>query len=61
MLTPLTRKSIEEEIVNTKKYVTIAEEVDQLLIVGFIKETHYPEWLSNIILVKSSMANGECV
>lgn len=30
------------------------EEVDQLLAAKFIKETQYPEWLLNVVLVKKS-------
>lgn len=37
-----------------EKYVTIAKEVDHLPALGFIREAHYPEWLSNIILVKKA-------
>lgn len=37
---------------NKEKYAVIAEEVEQLLIAGFIREAHYPEWLSNMVLVK---------
>jgi len=30
----------------------IREEVDKLLIAGFIQEVHYPEWVANVVLVK---------
>lgn len=30
----------------------IANQVEDLLKVGFIREVNYPEWLSNVILVK---------
>lgn len=40
---------------STKKYTTITEEVDRLI--EFLKEAHYPEWLSNVVLVKK--ANGK--
>lgn len=42
----------------TEKCTAIAEEIDRLLEVGFIREAHYPEWLSNVMLVKK--ANGKC-
>lgn len=42
---------------SAKKYATIADEVDRLLAVGFIREAHYSEWLSNMVLVKKS--NGK--
>ena len=35
----------------------IAEEVDKLLKAGFIKEVNYPDWISNVVLVKK--ANGK--
>ncbi|KAF5446830.1 hypothetical protein F2P56_032429, partial [Juglans regia] len=41
----------------TEKYKAMAEEVDHLLVVGFIRETKYPRWLSNVVLVKKS--NGK--
>lgn len=37
-----------------EKYVAIVEVVDHLLAAGFIRETHYPEWLSNVVLVKKA-------
>ena len=33
------------------------EEVNKLLVVGFICEVYYPDWLANVILVKKS--NGK--
>jgi len=33
---------------------TVAEEVEKLLKVGFIREIDYPEWLANVVLVKKS-------
>jgi len=35
----------------------VAEEVEKLLKVGFIREVDYPEWLANVVLVKKS--NGK--
>ncbi|KAF5465384.1 hypothetical protein F2P56_015398 [Juglans regia] len=40
-----------------EKCATIAKEIDCLLAAGFIKEMYYPEWLSNVVLVKK--ANGK--
>ncbi|KAF5477476.1 hypothetical protein F2P56_004113 [Juglans regia] len=37
---------------SAEKYAIITEEVDCLLAVGFIREAHYLEWLSNVVLVK---------
>lgn len=37
-----------------------AEEVTKLLQAGFIREIHYPDWLSNIVLVKKATRSGEC-
>ena len=30
---------------------TIGEEITKVLVAGFIKEVHYPEWLDNPVLV----------
>ena len=30
------------------------EEVEKLLIAGFIREVYYPEWLANVVMVKKS-------
>lgn len=35
-----------------EKCTTITKEVNHLLAVGFIREVHYPDWLSNGMLVK---------
>ena len=35
----------------------IAEEVTKLLTAGFIREVYYPDWLTNVVLVKK--ANGK--
>ena len=35
----------------------IDEEVDKLLEAGFIRETTYPDWLANVVMVKK--ANGK--
>jgi hypothetical protein len=40
-----------------EKLKVIGEEVHKLLEVGFIKEVHHPEWLTNPILVKKK--NGK--
>ena len=39
-----------------ERQVAIAEEVDKLLKAGFIREVNYPNWVSNVVLVKK--ANG---
>jgi hypothetical protein len=39
----------------------VAEEVQKLLKAGFIREVVYPEWLANVVLVKKTPENGECV
>ena len=33
------------------------EEVEKLLVAGFIREVYYPEWLANVVVVKKS--NGK--
>lgn len=37
---------------SAEKYAAIKEEVEKLLTAKFIKESHYPEWLSNVVMVK---------
>ena len=41
----------------SERQKAIAEEVDKLLKVGFIREVNYPNWVSNVVLVKK--ANGK--
>ena len=36
------------------------EEVEKLLTTVFIREVYYPEWLTNIVVVKKSNRNGIC-
>ncbi|XP_042980034.1 uncharacterized protein LOC122310218 [Carya illinoinensis] len=54
-----THKTVRQKIrlFSAEKYATINEEVKRLLATGFIKKAHYPEWLSNVVLVKK--ANGK--
>ena len=35
----------------------VREEVTKLLTTGFIREVYYPDWLTNVVLVKK--ANGK--
>ena len=42
---------------NQERYETIKAEVEKLLKVGFIREVKYPEWISNVVLIKK--ANGK--
>ncbi|KAL5736657.1 hypothetical protein ACOSQ2_031445 [Xanthoceras sorbifolium] len=37
---------------NAKRYAALKEEVDKLLTNGFIRESYYPNWLANPVLVK---------
>ncbi|XP_059630132.1 uncharacterized protein LOC132273123 [Cornus florida] len=39
----------------------IAEEVDRLLDATFISEVHYPDWVSNVVVMQRKMTNGEYV
>ena len=41
----------------SERQKAIAEKVDKLLKVGFIREVNYPNWVSNVVLVKK--ANGK--
>ncbi|XP_052290095.1 uncharacterized protein LOC127899963 [Citrus sinensis] len=42
---------------NQEMYEAINTEVEKLLKAGFIREARYPEWISNVVLVKK--ANGK--
>ena len=42
---------------NQERYDAIEQEVDRLLAARFIRETVYPDWVSNVVLVKKS--NGK--
>ncbi|KAJ4715162.1 Retrovirus-related Pol polyprotein from transposon opus [Melia azedarach] len=37
---------------NQERYDAIEEEVDKLLRAGFIRESQYPDWVSNVVLVR---------
>lgn len=43
---------LKKSIFSSEKYQAIAEELDWLLAIGLIRETQYPKWLSNVVLVK---------
>ena len=42
---------------NAERYVALKEEVEKLLANGFIRESYYPDWLANPVLVKKN--NGK--
>ena len=42
---------------NQERYEAVNDEVEKLLRAGFIREVSYPEWISNVLLVKK--ANGK--
>ncbi|XP_024039511.1 uncharacterized protein LOC112098123 [Citrus clementina] len=42
---------------NQERYEAVNDEVEKLLRAGFIREVSYPEWISNVVLVKK--ANGK--
>ena len=42
---------------NPKRYATINDEVKKLVEAGSIREAYYPNWFSNIVLVKNT--NGK--
>ena len=50
----LSRKPVRQkrQAMDTKRYQAVKEEVDKLLSNGFIKESFYPSWLANPILVR---------
>ncbi|KAF5472223.1 hypothetical protein F2P56_008960 [Juglans regia] len=37
-----------------EKWTAIAKEIDSLLAIGFIREAHYLEWLSNVVLIRKA-------
>ena len=39
---------------NQERYEAINSEVEKLLKAGFIREAKYPEWISNVVLVKKA-------
>jgi hypothetical protein len=41
-----------------EKVEAVKDEVRRLLNAGFIREVTYPEWLANVVLVKTK--NGKC-
>lgn len=43
---------------NQERYKVINVEVEKLLRAGFIRETSYSEWISDVVLVNK--ANGKC-
>ena len=43
---------------NPERYTAINEEVGKLLATKFIREVHYPEWLANVVMVKSPTKSG---
>ena len=43
---------------DTERYQALKEEVDKLLSNDFIKESFYPSWLANSVLVKKPMESG---
>ena len=54
-----------KKLVQQKRWVfalernkAVMEEVEKLLIAGFIREVYYSKWLANVVMVKKS--NGKC-
>lgn len=41
-------------VMNAERYEVLKEEVDKLIRNNFIKESKYPDWVSNLVLVKKS-------
>jgi hypothetical protein len=44
-----------------EKRKAIGEEVDKLLVVGFIHEMNHPDWLANPVMTQTKSKNGGCV
>ena len=51
-----TRKPVQQKrrVFAPERNRAIVQEVEKLLIVGFIREVYYPEWLANVVMVKKS-------
>ena len=51
-----TRKPVQQKrrVFAHERNRAIVQEVEKLLIVGFIREVYYPEWLANVVMVKKS-------
>ena len=51
-----TRKLVQQKrrVFAHERNRAIVQEVEKLLIVGFIREVYYPEWLANVVMVKKS-------
>ena len=49
-----TKKLVQQkrQVFAPEKNKAVIEEVEKLLIAGFIREVFYPEWLANIVMVK---------
>ena len=43
-----------------ERLTVVRQETLKLLKADFIREVHYPEWLSNVVMVKKRAKNGEC-
>ena len=39
---------------NQQMYEAIHDEVDKLLKAGFIRKMNYPEWVSNMLMIKNA-------
>ena len=42
---------------NVERYMVINAKVDKLLKAGFIRESQYPDWITNVVLVKKTNSN----
>ena len=45
-----------KETLHRKDKEVLDKEIEKLLVVGFIREVYYPEWLANVVMIKK--ANG---
>jgi hypothetical protein len=49
-------------VFSPERNTAVMEEVDKLLKAGFIREVYYPEWLTNVVMVKNSTGKWQmCV
>ena len=45
------------KVFNDERYMDINTKVEKLLKAGFIRESQYPNWIANLVLVKKTNGN----
>lgn len=49
-----------KRVMDAARNVTTAQKVGQLLKANLLRELEYPNWLSNVVLVRKPNGNGGC-